>query len=889
MLFVAAADLDAWEPRRTTDGRVAAALDATPGPVVPPREAELTSRLDWLASVRASGPGRPSLDTIGQRLVADLGVARVVVWKLDIRNQRLVRLTSAGQECGESVDTVALRDVGVIVTMLPPGLQPPDDRLAVMVEPAADQWQLVAPVRLGRQLLGLVTIVGAAGQPALSVDAVRWADLLVSLIIDTLVDQRRTAVERQRGEQLQTLIDALPDAAAIADESGRVLVANMALRIRFGLEPESLTVGVDLPTLLGQSEHLTASGGKRSVVPRLRAILAAPEATTLPLMTPPSAGQGTTRLEITPVAGTGDPNDPVVASLVVVREVPPRPTRPPDPDVPPPSGATEGLVAIDQLVDFVTALGTGAHLDDVLVAGIDELRAIFGASAGSILLRREDGMLVRLSPTGFVETSTLKTVVDPATLTSARAAIGERRTILLLRSSADSTELQDLDRAGSDGGLIIPLLAGEEVIGLAVLAFFAEPTHITTDQIALATGLGRYLAVAVTNARNWDRWGVAQRHLLTVIDQLPQGVIVIDATDGSLSVANRAADDLWGKALQGTADTDDVRALGDVVREASTARTMTGGMAVHDAEGHPFPVGESPMERTLRDGKRRLGEPLTIRRDDGSIVRVIGNHVPIMADDGRIVSGVGVFQDIEELREVDQAKDEFLSVVAHELRNPLTSLRGNMQLVQRRLQRQGDPARAEDVERLAGLIAQTDRINELVSRLLDVSRADLDRIVMEYGECDGAQLVASAVETARGLTARHTIVLEAPDTLRVAWDRIRVEQVIGNLLSNAIKYTAHGEIRVTLGIGDDGLVEMAVADQGDGIPESVKARVFERYYRGTQETPGSEGLGIGLYISSRIVAAHRGTLTVSDGPGGGSVFTVRLPIDVRVEPETGTV
>ena len=820
---------------------------------------------------------------VGQRLVTDLGVALVVVWRLDRPNQRLVRLTAAGRSEHAPADAVALRDSSVALTMLQPGLQPLADRRLLPADAADGPWRLVAPIRFDRQLIGLVTLLGAKGQAELADEDRRWANLLVSLIADDLVARHQAMSERQRGEQLQALIDALPEAAAIADETGRTLVANASLRARFGLAPESLAVGVDLPTLLGQVEQLPDRGGKRSVVPRLRAVLAGRETTTLPLLSPPADGQGTTRLVVTPVSALSGATEPGVASLVRIGPGP-RPERPARTDQRPAGDVSAGMVDVGRLTDLVTVLGRAAHLGDVLDAGVEELRGIFGASAGSILLRRTDGTMVRRSPSGFAAAAFLEPVIDPATIPAVRTAIAERRPVVLRRSGADGAGIAALDRAGSHGALIIPLLVGEEVVGLAGLAYVADPADMTADEITLASGLGRYLAAAVTNARNWDRWGVAQRYLLTVIEQLPQAVIVVDATDGSLAVANRAADELWATDAQGTADTDDVSALGDVVREPAEIMTMAGRLILHDADGMPFPPGASPMERTIRLGEHRLGEPLTVVRTDGTTVRVVGSHVPIVADDGRTVSAVGVYQDIEQLREVDRAKDEFLSVVAHELRNPLTSLRGNIQLVQRRLRRQSSPARTEDIERLDGLVAQTDRINELVGRLLDVSRADLGRIALEYDDHDGTELITRAVETARGLATGHTIVLAAPEALPVTWDRLRVEQVVGNLLSNAIKYTAGGEVRVTLEAIADGQVEIAVADDGDGMPDAVKARVFERYYRGSQGAAGPEGLGIGLYISSRIVAAHGGTLTVSDGPGGGTVFILRLPVDPRLTP-----
>lgn len=888
--LITAADLADWRPHGP--GIATAMVAATSERLITPgqREMDLEARLAWLASLAPGAPGASRSVVFAERLVGDLGLESVVVWTLDQSGQELVPDIPASATVSTlPPQSVPVRSAGATITLMRPGLRTLSDQFPVAMESGEHRWRLAAPVRADRQLVGLVVVTSSADQSSLEERDAGWANLLVAMIVDDLVANRQAAHDRERDEQLRAMIEVVPEVAAIVDATGRILFANGAFRGQFGLQSGSLDIGVDLVDLLGRLEQLN-DGGKRSIGPRLRTALAGREAATLPLAMIPRTDRGTVRLDISPIAGPDDDDRAPRSSLVRFGLVPAR-TMPRPSSGPQPSAIVGGeQVALDRLVSFVAALGAGDHLDDVLLAAIDELRDLFGASAGSILLRRDDGMMIRLLPSGFVEGAPLRTVVDPDEVGAVRMAVEQRAATLLRRSTADAAGIAALDRAGSDAGILIPLLVDERVIGLASLAFFAEPVDVTSEHLTLATGLGRYLAAAISNARNWDRWGVAQRHLLTVIDQLPQGVVVVDAADGSLSVANRAADELWGVSLQGTVDVDDITALGDVVREDRDAVLTLDRLAVHDDDGHPFGDGDSPMSRTLRHGERRLGQPLTIVRDDGSTVRVIGNHVPIVADDGRIVSGVGVYQDIQQLREVDRAKDEFLSIVAHELRNPLTSLRGNLQLLQRRLRRQDDPIRTAEIERLDGLLAQTDRLDDLVGRLLDVSRADLGRITLECDRHDAVELVAQAVETARGLAGAHTIAFDGPAALPVIWDQVRVGQVLANLLSNAIRYTRPGEIHVTLRPIAEDQVEVLVRDHGHGIPDAVKARVFERYYRGDTGDTGEsdhDGLGIGLYISSRIVAAHRGTLTVDDATGGGSVFSVRLPANASHEAAGG--
>ncbi|CAA9573951.1 MAG: hypothetical protein AVDCRST_MAG33-2838 [uncultured Thermomicrobiales bacterium] len=871
--IVTAAALAAWRPTGagSNGGAQAASTASTP------READLEDRLGWLAGLMVSEPATSRSRGIAGRLLADLGLASVVVWDLDGAGRALVPDPGASAATGPvPSDPVPLHAAGSMLTLLRPGLQPVSHTFPLAMGDGAHRWRLVAPVRSGRLLVGLVVLTSSGGQSSLDERDARWADLLVAMIVADRVADRRAAHERAQRAQLRALIEAVPDVAAIVDDAGRIRFANAAFRGQFGLQAGSIDIGVDLIDLLGRLEHQN-EGGKRSIGPRLRSTLAGGAAATLPLTMIPRTDRGTVRLEVAPIPGSDLDDGSPRASLVRFDVVPARSTSRAAavPTATVPAGGE--LIAVDRLVAFVAALGAADHLEDVLLAAIDELRDLFGASAGSILLRRDDGMMVRLVPNGFVAGAPLRNVVDPAEVAAVRTAVDQRTAIVVRRSTADPAGLAALDRAGSDAGLLIPLLVADRVIGLVSLAFFAEPAGVSPERLALATSLGRYLAVAITNARNWDRWGVAQRHLLTVIDQLPQGVVVVDAADRSLSVANRAADELWGAPLQGTVDADDVTALGDVVRDTREPIPTVDRLRLHDAEGLPFGAEESPMSRTLRHGERRLGQPMTIVRDDGSTVRVIGNHVPIVADDGRIVSGVGVYQDIEQLRELDRAKDEFLSVVAHELRNPLTSLRGNLQLLQRRLRRDGTGDGSGDIERLDALLTQTDRLDELVGRLLDVSRADLGRITLGWDRHDAPDLVRQAVGNARGQSSVHTISFDGPDTLPVVWDGVRIGQVLSNLLANAIRYTGPGEIQVTLRSGDGERVEILVRDHGDGIPDAAKDRIFERYYRG--DSGGGDGLGIGLYISARIVAAHGGSLTVDDATGGGSVFTVRLPVD----------
>jgi signal transduction histidine kinase len=300
------------------------------------------------------------------------------------------------------------------------------------------------------------------------------------------------------------------------------------------------------------------------------------------------------------------------------------------------------------------------------------------------------------------------------------------------------------------------------------------------------------------------------------------------------------------------------------------------------ADGSRLPASETPLALTLATGIGRFGETFDLIRRDGFVVQVLTNHIPVRDVAGRVVGAVSVLQDVAQLQALDKAKDEFLSITAHELRNPLTSLHGNLQLMMRRLR--GDPERADDVRRLESILAQSERLAQLVSRLLDVSRAELGRLDLALAESDAAALVRRTVDAARGLSGTHQLEAQAPAALPVVWDEVRIEQVLTNLLSNAIKHTAGGIVRVTAEEADDGLA-IGVRDSGPGIPEHVRSSLFDRYVRGRRGAGGERaegsGLGLGLYISRLIARAHGGDLTATNPEDGGALFLLTVPRTAR--------
>ncbi len=247
-----------------------------------------------------------------------------------------------------------------------------------------------------------------------------------------------------------------------------------------------------------------------------------------------------------------------------------------------------------------------------------------------------------------------------------------------------------------------------------------------------------------------------------------------------------------------------------------------------------------------------------------------------------------------------RVRDEFLSIAAHELKTPITSLRGYAQLLLRRAEREGTLDLERTTRALQTIDRQADRLARLVSQLLDVSRVQAGKLALDCEPTDLAQLLETAVSAAQARTTLHQIVFDPPQApLLAIIDPLRVEQVATNLLDNAIKYSAKGQVEVRLWQPDPDRVAFSVRDRGVGIPEDQRPHVFERFYQVTRPlgTPVAEvtapsgtaqgaGMGLGLYISREIVERHGGTIAVDSPPGGGARFTVIVPGKPVVAPIT---
>jgi PAS domain S-box-containing protein len=291
------------------------------------------------------------------------------------------------------------------------------------------------------------------------------------------------------------------------------------------------------------------------------------------------------------------------------------------------------------------------------------------------------------------------------------------------------------------------------------------------------------------------------------------------------------------------------------------------------SESRAEPSAEPFLVRVLQ-GETVQDLEVEIELDEPSRpATLLCNGAPIRDGAGEVTGAVLVVSDISERKGLDRAKDEFIGLVAHELKTPLTGLKGHAQLLRRRLERQG--GRESDIAGVAAIQEQISRMVTLINDLLEVTRAQMGRLVVDIQPVDIAELARSVAEQMEPNVAMPRITVKAPPTLVWRADQLKLSQVLVNLLGNALHYAASGPITVTAAEAE-GELRLTVRDEGLGIASDALERIFARFEQGG--APHGQGLGLGLYISRGIVQAHGGRIWAeSEGPGTGATFHVVLP------------
>lgn len=236
---------------------------------------------------------------------------------------------------------------------------------------------------------------------------------------------------------------------------------------------------------------------------------------------------------------------------------------------------------------------------------------------------------------------------------------------------------------------------------------------------------------------------------------------------------------------------------------------------------------------------------------------------------------------VAELTAAVAARDTFIAVAAHELRNPITPIVGQVDLLLTKV-RAGRCPSSEVELRLERVQHSVRRYLKRAAVLLDVSRITSGKVQLEPEAFDLAALLRDVADEFADAARRAGAPLRVsgPDSLPGTWDRLALEQIVDNLVSNALKYGGHTPIELSAdALGEE--VRIQVRDHGTGIPAGDRQRVFEPFERAVGQGERRSGFGVGLWVVCRLVQAMEGNISVEDAPDGGALFTVTLPLHPR--------
>ncbi len=525
-----------------------------------------------------------------------------------------------------------------------------------------------------------------------------------------------------------------------------------------------------------------------------------------------------------------------------------------------------------QAVTAALAFAAGPH--DVAEVVVDQGVAALDARAGLLALVDPDGATLRMVrgigyPPELLErwpTLPLDGGAPAAQAVRSGAALWLTNPTELMAAYA----LPGVPSTGNRAAAIVPLAVQGRVLGALVLSF-ADARTFEPDERRLVEAFAALAAQALDRARLYELEQQARiaaeaghRRLQQVLDTLPEAVAIADAGSGRFVLCNRASVDLLGVDLTG--------------QEVARGREPVLGSTHLD--GTPFAAEDLPLQRALLHGETVVGLQLQHHNArDNRDVPMLVNSAPLYDAGGRIAGAMAVFQDVTPIRALDQRKDEFLGQVSHDVRNPITAIRGWAQILLRRVRRLPESEQAGLVEGLATIERVTGDAQRILDELLDLTRLQLGRpLDLRPGPVDLVGLVQAVAAAQQAATEAHAITVEASERELVGiWDQARLERVLENLVANSVKYSPDGgAIELTVE-RKPGWALLQVRDHGMGIPAADLPQVFERFFRAGNVRKTLPGTGLGLAGARQVVEQHGGSIAVESVEGQGSTFTVRLP------------
>lgn len=438
---------------------------------------------------------------------------------------------------------------------------------------------------------------------------------------------------------------------------------------------------------------------------------------------------------------------------------------------------------------------------------------------------------------------------------------------MLVAGSRNEEELAVARQLGMTSAMSVPLVARGKTIGVVTFVSTEADRKYNERDLALAEEIGRRAGVALDNARLYREAAQTRDQLEIILQGVADGIVVY-TDDNQIMYANGAAAQLVGL----TTSTSLLDSSVDTIMQQFT---------LSDEQGRQLCASDLPHQRVLAgemEAQATIGYTPHGSSEPNRWVHVTGR--PVFDEQGKLVFAVTIIHDLTERVLDERRKDEFISMTSHELKTPITSLKGFTNVLQRRMAKpgQGDEQTRHFLERMD---AQIDKLTRLVNDLLDISRMQAGKLTLTMERVDLDELVRETAENVQASATTHQLCIEGSVQGYVLGDKDRLGQVFVNLFTNAIKYSPRAQTVVIRLARDSehGQAVVSVQDFGIGIAAVHHKHIFDRFYQVTDpEEKTFPGLGIGLYITRDIVERHQGRIWVESRKGAGATFFVELPL-----------
>jgi signal transduction histidine kinase len=481
---------------------------------------------------------------------------------------------------------------------------------------------------------------------------------------------------------------------------------------------------------------------------------------------------------------------------------------------------------IGRLVELVQRILQDLDLTSVLQAIVEAGMELADGDAGAVSLEQRPGTFVRMANVNI-----------PDDLASQPVTPGEglHGTVLV---SGQPISIDDYDSwpggvasfqgRGFHASLAVPIVRDDRVIGALAVHSTTSRRRFGQADLDILVLLAEYAAVAIGNATTYRRVNAERERFLALVEAIPDGLAVVE--QGRVTAWNAAAARLTGRP----------------------AVEVLGGPAPFDLD-----AATTGLERAGHDGRLHWIETV------GSPLATSGGHVYLI-------------RDMTEQRDLERAKELFFASTSHELKTPLTVVRGLASTLRHHWQAMTDEQRSETLETVERRAESLDR---LIERILVGSRVRAGGFEVVAIPVDVGRLITDIVAGFAAASPGHLISAQLPTELPlVSGDRQAIDTILGHLLENAIKYSpGGGEVDVVASV-DSGWVLIDVLDRGVGLEGDVKRLLDPFVQSDTHKDSNAGGVGLGLYIVRQLVAALGGHLAAANRDGGGASFTFSLPI-----------